>query len=671
MNTFSSSLISVLLASAPVWADYSAQQFLQDTRRYTQGVLDGAQSSSGPGYQSPYHFGTALEPEFDQQRRAWQRALNVPLGAEQQRRNREARAQADLLLQVRLQQQLEQTRRAETARRGQLEFERVLAEKESSRRNEAVRSAELEKRAQSGDYGAIVQSAEESDFGGRQGRSGIDRVIRAARLGDRHSIARLAYTEGFPTARNLMTQEEARHWKQVAVQVGEPGLARRTALREVEQGKIGAGILILEKAYRLTPDLNNAISLLDYNSRLFRPEQAAVYLREAVSLDVNRKQRSEILAALFRMPVSRNTAPAILQLLQAEAKGSDDAAAAAHLCLGDIEAGQLPSWRGCVALSLNYRAHYLAAASRSGTWVRRAAERLAAMGDLAQAEPLFAKAEQIGTADDYWSAARFWSSRSDGRADGARACALYEKMGPQYRTEVAQGDIWFYGEGVKANRAQGIAWYEKGLALQDIPSARRLAQVYHDGVAVPRDDAKALKLLDDATRYNTTNWEGKNQARFDSLQIRLDQGLRAGKSYRATCEPLEAELRRQCALKEPDCRAFGLLGRALIAGDMGNGTAASRAEGWKWIDRAALEHLPSALNMLGFRQMAARPRPLERQREIAFERFFDAARTGDAEAGHGLAVCYASGFGVTPDLKSSRKWASWAQARGWRETAQR
>ncbi len=668
------------IAAPAARAQYSSQQFLRDTRVYTANLLDSLRSTPNSTYNSPYKFGTSFAPVYKQKSDRWNRDYDAPKPLtyeEKERLRREKAAQELRLIQFRA-AEAEKARREEIARKGQIEFDRIMAERAAAERTETARRLELERRAEGGDYAAIVQSAKEASV---VYRAQVEHIIRAAKAGDRGSISRLASYDQQPSLKDVSTEAERATWHKAAEAIGDPETAFWTAAHQDDKGDTRGALQTQKAAYAIFPSARTALEIVKYASKLSLPDEAAFYLKEAVDLDTAGEYKSDIAREVYGVPVNRQTAPLVLGVLEKAAEGNNDAGSLASLRLGDIYAGQDASWHGLARMDPKYRAYYQAAAEKSPEhYVAFAADRFAQSGDFDQAERLFQTMADRATPKGFWdngnvfAAADFWRTRTDGKADGNKAAQLYarvaengdlSKMGFR-RIEVQMGDMYWAGQGLAPDKAKAVEWYQKGRATQNIAAIRRLAALTWAGDGVPKNEDAALQMLQEATTFNTTDFLSKHQAKFDALQLRMGRAIATSSNYKEAFRALESDVRAQAAeSSEPDPRAIELLGRALVAGDAGSGDAQAKAEGWALIERAALLDLPSSKTLIGLRLLAPGSKPTSGDAERAFDYFFDAAKSGDAGGGYGLGLCYQNGYGISADAAQAKQWFGWALERGY------
>ena len=240
------------IAAPAARAQYSSQQFLRDTRVYTANLLDSLRSTPNSTYQSPYKFGTSFVPAYKEKSNQWNRDYQTPKPLtyeEKERMRREKAAQELRGIQLRA-AEAETERREEIARKGQIEFDRIMAERAEAERTEAARRTELERRAAGGDYAAIVQSAKEAGF---NSRTETERIIRAAKVGDRKSISRLAGFDQQPSLKEVSTEAERTAWHQAAEAIGDPNTAFWTASHQDEKVTSGARCKHKKRLTRFSP----------------------------------------------------------------------------------------------------------------------------------------------------------------------------------------------------------------------------------------------------------------------------------------------------------------------------------------------------------------------------------------------------------------------------------
>ncbi len=675
-------LASLMCAASPARAQYSNQQYLNDMRAYhaSQLASDLAKLRPSPSNTPYQRSGVVFTPAQKRRNSNWDdnyrdedRRPATP--AERARaaaylrelEERDNRRHADAAKQARI---------AEEARLWKIEWARIMAEVEERKRTKAARDAELERRAEAGDYAAIVQSAQEANYGSG-GSEASNRVIRAAKLGNLPSIDRIARTHPLLEAQTLIPAAEFQKWRQIAVEKGAPEYASHTAFEQKLKGDTAGAVDTLKAAYANHPDLSNALQIVDYASLLSRPDEAAAYLKEAIALHAD---TSAVMDAAYGMPVNRFTAPLTLSVLEQAAADPDPkqmiGSALANLRLGDIYSGQDPSWRGFTQISPTYRDRYLSAAAKyPEDFAVRAGEQFARLGDFDQAEKMFQIAGETKQRVNLFLAAEFWRTRTDNKADGEKALRLYALSegnstfgtGAYRPSFVEQGDIYFFGQaGITPNKERGLEFYRKGQSEKDANAFRRLAALTWVGDGVPKDEDAALQMLDAVRKFDTDS-KDSNGAAFDALQMRMERTAR-NVGDKTALRTYESELRNHIAAPyNPDPRAMELLGRALVAGDVGASDAAAKAEGWALIERAALgaKGLPSAKTLLGLRAIAPGAKPTPADGALAFERFFTSAREGDAGGGYGLGLCYQNGYGTDKNAAQAKTWFEWAVERGY------
>jgi len=202
-----------------------------------------------------------------------------------------------------------------------------------------------------------------------------------------------------------------------------------------------------------------------------------------------------------------------------------------------------------------------------------------------------------------------------------------------------------YAEGLRgaSDVQQGIAWYERGIALNYLPSASNLGLLYFRGKLVPRDVDKAL-------HYYRLAADGG----FPNAQAMLGFIYEEGNGVRQDDTEAVNWLRR--AADSGHAQAMVHLGRHYRFGE---GVSKDLREANKWFRLAADQGEPlGTLNLgwvYGYEQ---------RDEAAALKCYRAAAEQGLSEAMYEMYLSYWNGKGVAKDREEGRKWLTQAAEAG-------
>ncbi|MDB5873407.1 MAG: Sel1 domain protein repeat-containing protein [Ramlibacter sp.] len=179
--------------------------------------------------------------------------------------------------------------------------------------------------------------------------------------------------------------------------------------------------------------------------------------------------------------------------------------------------------------------------------------------------------------------------------------------------------------------ATAIQWYTRAAANGSGGAAMNLAQMYENGIGVPRDSAQAL------ARYTPLADQGNAEARYRLAQLQLQAGNTA-----------EAVLRLRKGVEHAETRSMVTLGELY---DQGRGVPTDKARAAALYEQAAPQS-----NWAGARlgAMALQGDGIPRDYARARRWLEPAAAAGDHSALNNLGLLAEGGLGAAPDYRLAR-----------------
>jgi TPR repeat protein len=210
----------------------------------------------------------------------------------------------------------------------------------------------------------------------------------------------------------------------------------------------------------------------------------------------------------------------------------------------------------------------------------------------------------------------------------------------------ALGDIYFNGDGVAKDAAEGVRWWRKAADQGYAEAAAHLGWAYLHGASVPKDPAEGVR------------WYRKAAEQGDSVAERL-LGWAYFNGQGVPKDLAEGARWYRKAAEQGDSVAERLLGWAYFNGQ---GVPKDLAEGARWYRKAAEQGDSEAERLLGWACFSGQGVPKDLAEAARWYR--KAAEQGNAVAESELGYAYITGRGVSKDAAEGVRWCRKAAEQG-------
>ncbi len=218
---------------------------------------------------------------------------------------------------------------------------------------------------------------------------------------------------------------------------------------------------------------------------------------------------------------------------------------------------------------------------------------------------------------------------------------------------VAQGNAYYYGEGVAQNFSEASEWFQLAAEQGDAYAQRMIGEMYYRGEGFLQNDEESAKWFKHAADQGDAQaqaWLGHMYYNGRGVQQDEIEGIRL---YQSVLEQLHT------LSNQGDADAQGILGYMYLNGE---GVQENIPEGFRLYHLAAEQGLAWVQRNLGLRYYTGNSAPKDNREAVKWLR--PAADHGDALAQFFLGLIHDSGEGIPENDQEAVKWYHRAAEQG-------